>query len=84
MKELALTTPTKDAKKVEKLEFVLFDDAPYEESLVTVDSSTVVETDPEDAELEDLRKQFVGDIHITEGSRHCCRRHDVSPTKYST
>ncbi|KAF9646767.1 beta subunit of ribonucleotide reductase [Thelephora ganbajun] len=61
IKELALKTPTKDAK-VEKLEFSLFDDAPREESPDMVET----EVDPEDAELEDLRKQFVGDAHITE------------------
>lgn len=71
MKELALKTPAKDAKKIEKLEFNIFDDTPREESPDTVDSSAVetieVEVDPEEAELEELRKQFVGDVDITEG-----------------
>lgn len=70
MKELALKTPTKDAKKVEKLDLILFDDAPHEECLDADDSATEVEASPEDAELDDLRKQFVGDVHITEGSCH--------------
>ena len=68
MKDLALKTPTKGAKKVEKLEFDIFDDAPREESPDTVDSCSEAEVDPEVAELEMLRKQFVGDVDITEGS----------------
>ena len=67
MKELALKTPTKDAKKIERLEFALSDDAPRDESLATVDSVSEASAYPEDAELEVLRKQFVGDVHITEG-----------------
>ena len=67
-----MKTPTKGAKKVEKLEFDIFDDAPREESPDTVDScfveTTEAEVDPEVAELEELRKQFVGDLDITEGS----------------
>jgi ribonucleoside-diphosphate reductase subunit M2 len=69
MKDLALKTPTKNAKKVEKLEFDIFDDAPREESPDTIDSCVAeTEVDPEVAELEELRKQFVGDVDITEGS----------------
>ena len=64
MKELALKTPTKDVKK---LELTLIDDAPCEESPNTVDSETEAEADPEDAELEGLRKLFVGDVGVTEG-----------------
>ena len=67
MKELALKTPTKDAKKIEKLEFVL-DDAPRDDSLTTVDSILETKAYPEDPELEELRKQFVGDVHLTEGA----------------
>ena len=77
MKELALKTPTKDAQKVEKIEkreLDLFDDAPREESPDTVDSFVIepVEAvlDPQVAELEELRKLYVGDLDITEGS-HC-------------
>jgi len=62
MKELALKTPTKDAK-VEKWELVL--DNTHRDAL---DSVLEVNAFPEDPELEQLRKQFVGDIHITEGS----------------
>jgi len=69
MKELALKTPTKDAKKFEKLEFNLLDDAPRE-SPDTVDTVPETEAYPEDPELEELRKQFVGDVHITEGLFH--------------
>jgi len=54
-----LKTPTKDAKTVEKLEFIL-----REESA----DATEDEADPEEAELGELRKQFVGDVDITEGS----------------
>jgi len=68
MRELALKTPTKDAKKIEKLEFALLDDAPRDESPDTVDSVPEASAYPEDAELEELRKQFVGDVDITEGS----------------
>jgi hypothetical protein len=71
MKELALKTPTKDVKKIEKLEFELFDDAPREDSPDTVDSFHIdtveSEVNPELTELEELRKQFVGDVDITEG-----------------
>ena len=67
MKELALKTPTKDAKKIERLEFALLDGAPRDESLATVDSVPEATAYPEDAELAVLRKQFVGDVHITEG-----------------
>jgi len=60
-----LKTPTKDAKVVAKLEFIL-----REESPDTVDSdANESELSPEEAELEELRKQFVGDVDITEGSR---------------
>ena len=59
-----MKTPTKDAKAVEKLEFIL-----REESPDTVDSdANEDELSPEEAELEELRKQFVGDVNITEGS----------------
>jgi len=65
-----LKTPTKDAK-VEKLEFDIFDDAPRDESPDTVDcDATEAEVDFGDAELEELRKQFVGDVDITEGLCH--------------
>lgn len=60
-----MKTPTKDAKMVEKLEFIL-----REESPDTLDSdANEDELSPEEAELEELRKQFVGDVDITEGSR---------------
>ena len=62
-----MKTPTKDAKSVEKLEFIL-----REESPATADSdATEDKVDPEEAELEELRKQFVGDVDITEGSCQC-------------
>lgn len=77
MNELALKTPTKDVKKVErveKLEFDIFDDAPREESLVMVNSCTVEATetvvDLEEAKLTELRNKFVGEVDVTEGSRH--------------
>jgi len=63
MKELALKTPSKDAKK---FEFALVDDAPRDESPDTVDTPEATAY-PEDAELEELRKQFVGDVDLTEG-----------------
>ena len=77
MNELALETPTKDVKKVErveKLEFDIFDDAPREESLDMVAYCTVEVTktvvDLEEAELKELRNKFVGEVDVTEGSRH--------------
>lgn len=73
MKELTLKTPTKDAK------LVLFDEASREDC--ADDSATDVEGNPEDSELEDLRKQFAGDIHITEGPCHCHRHYYASPTE---
>jgi len=64
-----LKSPTKGVKKAEKLELNIFDDAPREESPDTVGSTaTDIEVDPKEAELEELRKQFVGDVDITEGS----------------
>lgn len=69
MKELALKTPSKDAKKLEKLEFNLLDDSSFEESPDAVDSSAETETDSEDPELDELRKLFVGEVDVTEGSR---------------
>lgn len=87
MKELALKTPTKDAK-VDKWEFTLFDDAPREESPDTIYSSVVetaeAELDPEDVELEELRKQFVGDVDITEGLYCDCHIHRTSLIPVST
>lgn len=68
MKELALRTPTKDAKKIEKLEFNLVETAPLEELPIPVDSATGAEVD---VELEELRKQFVGDVDVTEGPHYC-------------
>ena len=80
MRELALNTPTKNVEKVGRFEFNLFDDAPREESPDTVDSCVIktaeAEVDFGDAELEELRKQFVGDLDITEGSYH-----NLSPTR---
>jgi len=70
MKELALKTPVKDARKIEKLEFALLDDARRDESPDTVDSNPEATAYPEDAELEELRKHFVGDVDITEGWFH--------------
>ena len=57
-----MKTPTKDAKAVEKLEFIL-----REESMDAAED----EADPEEAELGELRKLFVGDVDITEGSCRC-------------
>ena len=72
MKELALKTPTKDAKTVEKLEFNLLEDAPLEESSDTVDSASSDLTLVSAAsDLDELRKLFVGDVDITEGSCRC-------------
>ena len=71
MKELALKTPTKDTKTVEKLEFNLLEDAPLE-SLDTVDSASSDLTLVSAAsDLDELRKLFVGDVDITEGSCRC-------------
>lgn len=71
MKELVLKTPTKN---FERLEFNIFDDAPREESLDTLGSCIIetvgAEVDLEEAELFELRKQFVGDVDLTEGSCH--------------
>jgi hypothetical protein len=59
-----LKTPIKNAKAVEKLEFILREESPGTPDFdVTEDA-----LDPEQAELEELRKQFVGDVDITEGS----------------
>jgi hypothetical protein len=70
MKDLALKTPTKNAKKVEKLEFDIFDDGPREESLDScIVETTEAEVDPELVELLELRKQFAGEVDITEGLR---------------
>ena len=70
MKELALKTPTKDAKAIEKLEFSLLEDAPLEESSDTVDSAPLELTSVTVAsDLDELRKLFVGDVDVTEGSR---------------
>jgi len=56
-----LKTPTKDAKAAGKLEFTL-----REESPDTADSgANEDEPSPEGAELEELRKQFVGDAGTT-------------------
>jgi len=67
-----LKTPTKGVKTVEKLGLDIFDDARREEFPDTVDSSTTEsEVDPKEAELEVLRRQFVGDVDITEGSCQC-------------
>lgn len=66
-----LKTPTKDVKRAEKIvvrEVDLFDDAPREESPDTVvGTEDEAEAVPEESELEVLRKQFVGDVNITEG-----------------
>lgn len=65
-----MKTPTKDAKAVEKFQLKLPDNTPCEEALDTIDS-TEAEVDPEEAELEELRMQFVGDVGVTEGSCRC-------------
>ncbi|KAF9782812.1 beta subunit of ribonucleotide reductase [Thelephora terrestris] len=67
MKDLVLKAPIKDAKKVEKLEFDIFDDGPREESLDScIVETTEAEVDPELVELLELRKQFAGEVDITE------------------
>ena len=64
-----LKTPTKDSKTVEGLEFDLFSGASCEESQDVVDlNTTETELELADAELEELRKLFVGDVDVTEGS----------------
>lgn len=88
MKDLALNTPTKGAKKIEKLEFDIFDDTLHEESPDTVDSFAVeiaeAGLDPEEVELEELRKQFVGDVDITEGLfvARCIRKGSLNVMLY--
>ena len=67
-----MKTPTKGVKTVEKLGLDIFDDAPREGFPDTVDSSAIQsEVDLKEAELKELRKQFVGDVDITEGSCRC-------------
>ena len=91
MKELALKTPTKDAKRSEKTvkaEINIFDDAPREESPDTVDSCSVesveAEVDPEETELEALRKLYVGDVNITQGCTAACHTLGASLIQGST
>lgn len=77
-----MKTPTKDAK-IEKREFNLFDDAPREESPDTIDSSTHVAEAEVDVELQELRKQFVGDVDITEGCAGLLHSRSISNTVLS-
>jgi len=79
MKELALKTLLRTRKRLRGRSSICSTTFPCEESQDTVDSNTAeTEFDPQEVELEELRKQFVGDADITEGSRR--RRHysDVS------
>ena len=64
-----MKTPTKDTKTAERLEFNVLEDASPEESLDTI-GSYITETkfNPEEDDLEELRKLWVGEVDITEGS----------------
>lgn len=79
-----MKTPTKDTKTVEKLEFNVLEVSSPEESLDTIGSNIIkAKFISEEDDLEELRKLWVGDVDITEGSCRCLSSLRRVSDKYS-